>query len=196
MWKRVAERPQLSRTEQAARRQMRLSWWRRAELHRPRHPDPNRRCRAMPCLEPARAVHRYARTQGRMFRKAFPPPRRNRLPPTAFRHARGSLEVCQAQPKLHSGFGGLLCALRLRRTAHRKAKIGPISHLTQQIRAPIYRAHAARRVFILRAALLLWHDENSRRGTLFDIVIRGRGTWVAARLPARSTTDRANESSS
>ena len=37
---------------------------------------------------------------------------------------------------------------------------------------------------VLRAVLLLWQDEKSRRETLFDIVIRGRGTWAAARSPA------------
>jgi len=36
---------------------------------------------------------------------------------------------------------------------------------------------------VLRAVLLLWHDENSRLKALFDIVIRGRGTWAAARSP-------------
>src|SRR5262245_7373930 len=36
---------------------------------------------------------------------------------------------------------------------------------------------------VLRAALLLWHDGSSRPRVLFDIVIRGRGTWAAARSP-------------
>jgi hypothetical protein len=47
-------------------------------------------------------------------------------------------------------------------TAHQKEKFQVISHLTQQNRAPIYRAHAARKAMILRAVLFLWHDENSR----------------------------------
>jgi hypothetical protein len=34
---------------------------------------------------------------------------------------------------------------------------------------------------ILRAALFLWHNESSCQRRLFDIVIRGRGTWAAAR---------------
>jgi hypothetical protein len=52
--------------------------------------------------------------------------------------------------------------------------------LTRPSRAPIYRAHAARKALTLRAVLYLWHDENSRLEALFDIVIRGRGTWAAA----------------
>jgi hypothetical protein len=51
---------------------------------------------------------------------------------------------------------------KLGEAAHEKAKFSTISHLTGQIHAPIYRAHAARKAMILRAVLFLWHDENSR----------------------------------
>ena len=36
--------------------------------------------------------------------------------------------------------------------------------LTRPSRAPIYRAHAARKALILRAVLYPWHDESSRLG--------------------------------
>jgi len=52
-------------------------------------------------------------------------------------------------------------------------------------RYAIDRAHAARGVPILRAVSRLWHSESSCRRQLFDIVIRGRGTWAAARSQAR-----------
>jgi|SRR4051812_42610839 hypothetical protein len=72
---------------------------------------------------------------------------------------------------------------RVREAAHKKAKISSISHLTEQNHAPIYAAHAASETTVLRAATLLWQDENSRQVELFDIVIRGRGTWATARSP-------------
>jgi hypothetical protein len=71
----------------------------------------------------------------------------------------------------------------------KKAKILAISHLTEQNHAPIYAAHAASETTVLRTALLLWQDENSRQVGLFDIVIRGRGTWAAARSPLLSNQD-------
>jgi hypothetical protein len=52
---------------------------------------------------------------------------------------------------------------KLGETSHEKEKFQVISYLTEQIRAPIYRAHAARKAMILRAVLFLWHDESSRR---------------------------------
>jgi len=75
---------------------------------------------------------------------------------------------------------------RLREPAHKKAKISAIWCLTEQNHAPIYAAHAASKTTVLRAAALLWQDENSRQVELFDIVIRGRGTWATARSPTLS----------
>ena len=78
---------------------------------------------------------------------------------------------------------------------HNRPKIPQIQAvycLTGAFEAPIYRAHAARWPLVLRAVFRLWQNEGSPLAGLFDIVIRGRGTWAAARSPARSQ-DRANK---
>ena len=71
---------------------------------------------------------------------------------------------------------------------HNRPKIPQIQAvycLTGAFEAPIYRAHAARWPLVLRAVFRLWQNEGSPLAGLFDIVIRGRGTWAAARSHAR-----------
>jgi hypothetical protein len=65
--------------------------------------------------------------------------------------------------------------------AHKKGEyLDDLAFDTGTAHAYISRPRRPRR-YLLRPVLLLWHDEISRRAALFDIVIRGRGTWAAVR---------------
>jgi len=80
---------------------------------------------------------------------------------------------------------------------HNRPKIPQIQAvycLTGAFEAPIYRAHAARWPLVLRAVFRLWQNEGSPLAGLFDIVIRGRGTWAAARSQLKRKLGR-NQSS-
>jgi hypothetical protein len=83
-----------------------------------------------------------------------------------------------------------------RQSAHKKGEFS--RHFAFDLamsHAYISRPRRFATVSFLRVVLLLWHDESSRRTALFDIVIRGRGTWAAVRslLPGfdRAIQDRA-----
>ena len=57
--------------------------------------------------------------------------------------------------------------------------------LTAEIEAPIYRASPPDGLTVLRAVPVSGRMEVRPKAGLFDIVIRGRGTWAAARSHAR-----------